>query len=806
MKASLIFVFLFFYGLASLGHSREEGPSTNSRALKSEDSKLWLFTAKVTENYTMQKDTLISFMAGTKKWDKESHSSVKNLASGFITAVIENQAENPAKNFSFNTDDGEPISITVSGGGSHTESSDYIESIDGKMISANNRKINISGSAFKATVQFHYSDEYKYATIVINIKAKGSDNERIYAGEWKDYSGNIDDYFISCLGGCDISSDKTCNITKTASGYHASWKSSKNEQRNTVSGTEYINSESSLEFIISPYKEPDKPEVTLSGCSELGTEEQSNVIASGKPEGGKFRFWVEPDNLFNVQSDCGSSASLTGATPGKGTLYVEYTSPEGKTNKTSQPASCVKIDKYNGGQDIPQIALFDIDGKKLPAIINVPLSVNPERASDLVKFVPDDPGIITAVGLGDKVAFQAIRAGITTMQATTKCGGKTGPTIEVKVVNCDKKTVETLERMREAATENLKEANEELQRIANSEEFEKARDEIVESTEELLAKSALTIMGSGKIHGPVETAVEIAEAGEAVSEMVASATREEFDEKTLTATLKALGTGVTKALLGAMGVHEAAKKFGDNLGQILYHESVLESVMKNFEKADKDLQIIIRQQQQCKGEKTEPQKQDVPKTKPTPQPSEPTAKTETPPVQKPGTTAETPPVQEPSTDKPTTDEPPISPPSPTSQPRQVGLPYSPASECGCNSSQGIEVSTQGFSSLQTGTENLGKCVDNFNNGPVNLYIQTLNQLTVVKDSLAAAVKTGSAGFKMAAGKAVPRINELIGQTKSYDKAGKTFSQEFEACPKSMKSGMEIIGSAKNITAISDTDK
>ena len=536
-----------------------------------------------------------------------------------------------------------------------------------------------------------------------------------------------------------------------------------------------------------------KPEVMLDGCSELGVGEQGQVNASGKPEGGSYRFWVEPQGMLTVESK-GTSAILHGSSPGSGTLYVEYTSPEGKTNQTSQPAYCVKIENYNGGQEIPQIPLFDIYGNKLSGVLKLPVSAQPSNIEELVDYVAADQSVISVVGLSGEVELRGSRKGKTTFQAKTNCKNTIGPTVEVEVVNCDKETVEALERMREAGMENLKEANERLQKISNSEEFEKARDEIVESTIELLAKSALTIIGSGKIHGPVETAVEIAEAGEAVSEMVASATKEEFDERTLTATLKALGTGATKALLGAMGVHEAAKKFGGNLGQIILHESEMKDEMENFENADKALQKIIRQQQICKGEKTEPQKKDVPKTEPTPEPTEPTTKTETPPVKKPAATTEIP------TDKESTiEEPPISPPSPTSEPRQVGLPYSPASECGCISSKGIGVSAEGFSALQTGMENLGKCVDNFSNGPVNGYIQTLNEWTYISDSLAAAVKSGSVGFKVAAGKAVLRIKELIGQTKSYDQAGKTFSEEFKACPESMKIGIGVINSAKTVT-------
>ena len=246
----------------------------------------------------MQKDTLISFMAGDKQWDKEKHVTVRTTTSGEITAVIENQAEDPASEFWFHTDSGEPVSINVTGQGSHSESSKYNETIDGKLISANIRNINVSGSALPgASLMFYYTPDSKDVSAGIGIKAKGSDIGRMFYDEWKDTGGDIDDYYLSCSAGCDAAGERSCNITKTSTGYQASWKTSESRQRHTVDGTEFITTESSLSLTIKPYKEPDKPEVTLYGCSELSTDEQGEVFASGKPEGGKFRFWVEPGNL-----------------------------------------------------------------------------------------------------------------------------------------------------------------------------------------------------------------------------------------------------------------------------------------------------------------------------------------------------------------------------------------------------------------------------------------------------------------------------------------------------------------------------
>ncbi len=162
--------------------------------------------------------------------------------------------------------------------------------------------------------------------------------------------------------------------------------------------------------------------------------------------------------------------------------------------------------------------------------------------------------------------------------------------------------------------------------------------------------------------------------------------RRNFTEMHLRQPYDELGSKVIRALsLGVAEVQQAAQRFGENIGQILDHEDVLKSAMENWEKADKDLKRIEQLQQICKGDKTEPQKQEEPKADQTPEPTEPTPATEPKPTRlKP---SPTPPEgaangRTHSHREPGDEEPPISPPPPTSEPRQVGLPYSPE-ECGC---------------------------------------------------------------------------------------------------------------------------
>ncbi len=753
----------------------------------------------------MQKDTLISFMAGNYKWDKEKHVTVKTVSSGVITAVIENQAEIPDNEFEFDSDYVDPINITVSGQGSHSESSSYLETIDGKMVDADIRDINVSGSDLpKTTVQFYYSHDSKSVSISTGINAKGSDKGRMFDDEWKDFGGDIDQYYISCVGGCDVSSDKNCKISKTGSVYQATWKSSENKRRNSIDGTSFITIESTLDVTISPYKEPDKPEVSLYGCSELSIEEQGEVMASGKPEGGKFRFWVEPGNLFNVQSDGESSAILTGATPGKGTIYVEYTSPEGKTNTASQPASCVKIENYNGGQKIPQIALFDIDGKKLPGVLKIPVEAQPSNLEELVDFVPADKTVLSAVGLSGAVELTGSKEGNTTLQAQTNCGHAAGPTVEVEVVNCDDETIARLEKQRQAATENLQIATKELQKLAGSKEFEKARDDLVASTGDLLVKVGVTIISGGKSPSAgINTAAQIANDAVGLSDMIASRSHEELFINGVKAAAGKIWGATASTLVGLESIAEAADRFYENIGEIQLHEEALKSVLESYEKALKALEDVVRRQQICKRDKTQPQKKEEPKADPTPEPPDPKPpvdpkpKTDTPPAKKPPT--------EPPAPKPGDEDPPISPPPPTSKPRQVGLPYSPE-DCGCDKTKDISVSSEGFSTLQAGIKNIGDCVEKFNKTSVNAYANTLRELSALTDSLKVAADGDPEIFRVKSIKAKPQLDSLIEQTKSYDEAGKTFLKQFEKCPESVTTGMEVLKSALTVTVDSITTK
>jgi len=789
--------------------------SSISFAQKSDDRQLWLITAKISHNSTYQRDTASSFMAGPKKWEKEYHQSARETASGTITAIVENQAENPAKDFLYHSDAGDPVSFTVTGNGSNSESSNSQETIDGTLISADIRTDNVAGTARPgATLSFEYSDEAKSFGIALDIKAVGSYKGRMFDGEWKDYGGDYDDYNISCGGGGDALNDKNCKMSKTGTSYQGSWKESESEKHHTSNGPEYRTSVTTVEITVMPYKESDKPVVTIDGCKDLGVGETGTVLATAKPLGGSFKFWVEPADMMSVSAS-EATATLTGQKPGRGVLMVEYTTPDGKTAQTSAEASCVTIESYNGGQAIQQIALFDIDGKKESGIVNVPVKGQPENATELVKFEPANPGVLSAVGVGNEVTLQGLRTGTTTLQAKTKCGETTGPSVEVEVVNCDDETIATLERMKKAALENLVEATNEMQRVAGSPEFEKARDELVSSTRELLAKTVLTVIANGKSPTIViDVAAEIADKGAALSEVIASSNPEEMKDnigKTAAGDSfekiveKKFGEAVSdlcgKSLSAVFAIDEvqkAAKKFGDNMGEILKHDDVMKSLMDSYEQAMRNFDRISKRLNVCMAGTEKPQAKEQPKSDPTPKPSDPKIPKEPSPKTQPSE-GEQPKPAEPTTTEPTfDDEVLVDPEPPTVPPKQVCLPYEPA-DCGCNKSKDLTIKSADFSSLGTGLKNLGTCVENFRSTSLTDYHLALQEMSQLTDSLSSTLKSNAEAFLIKAKASKPRLDSLVYRVKSYDKAGSEFLNKMDKCPDSVTSGMEIFQSVEKIT-------
>lgn len=775
--------------------------SDNSFAQDSDKRQLWLITARITTSSTFRQDTAINVSIGNYRSTKEIRRSATTTASGTITAVVENQAENPLLEFQYSSDAGEPVSYHVSGNGSYSSSSESTESVNGSLVHSDVRRDNVSGTAHPgATIQFYYSDDSKFADAVISIKATGSYKGRIFSGDWNDYGGNYDDYGINCSGGGDASSGN-CKITKTGKGYQASCKTVENTRRTTVDGTEYRTSETTFEMTVVPYKESEKPVVTLDGCSKIGIGGQGTATANAKPDGGTYKFWVEPSDMMTVSAN-GAQAVLTGKTPRHGVLMVEYTTPDGKTAQTSMEAACVSIESYNGGQAIPVIGLFDVDGKKKNGILTVPVKAQPANGAEMVKFEPADPGVLSAVGVGNEVTLQGLRTGKTSLQAKTNCGDNTGPAVEVEVANCDEETIAILGRMMKAAKEGQKDAYQAIERIVGTKEFEEMENKIAESTGTLAVKTAGLIVGTlsgGKgVDAGVKTAGDLFGRASNVIDVLKGDNIDAHISNFSQLYIELKGGPIQQTIAGGIETFSAANQFGKDLGKMIGASRQLESAMKEAEHWNKVVEDIVARQKFCRKSSQSPQPKQEPTAKPETKPAEPTAKTQTPPIQEPTTSEQPQPTEPSTTDDPKDDGTEISPPSPTSEPKRVGLPFSPG-ECGCNQTDSLNVSQKGFSTLQTGMENLGECVESFSKGPLTNYIQTLQNWQTVLDTLQEATKAKPAEFKLVSARSLPQLEKIQQQIKSFDTEGKKFVEAFSICPKSMEAGVGLMQSAEIIT-------
>lgn len=571
--------------------------------------------------------------------------------------------------------------------------------------------------------------------------------------------------------------------------------------------------------------ELEKPEVTLYGCSELGTGEQIDVSASGKPEGGKFRFWVEPGNLFTIQPDGESSAILTGATPGKGTLYVEYTTSDGQTAKDTQQAAYLKVDSYNGGEELPQIALYNIEGKKTNGVLTVPVEMEPAASADLLRFEVASPDILSATGVADNVLLQGIRTGKTTVQAKTPCGKVVGPSVDAEVVYCDDETKAKLAEEARIAAEIIKEQLKELEDIINSEEYKKASGRILESSANLALKTSGLIFGMAAGVPGADQAVQatgkVFGSGSALLDLFRSGSLDEARMNTVKLGIELFDAAILGVVSGAEETYKAAQDFGEDLGVIEGATYRMSNAQQWIEHWSRYIDDLIRRQKLCESGTGQAGGQGEPSQEPVQKPAEPGTGTVNQPAggagaEEPG--GRQPSAEEPAAGEPTGEVPPdegepggqpggekapgeggeISPPPPTTETGQVGLPYTPG-ECGCNNTKSMKPDSEVFATLQVGMQNLNKCVDDFQNGPLTSYVKTLEEWQTVTSELTTALGKDQKSIETAVLNAIPRMETLLQQTQSFDIAGQEFIKDFEKCPSSSSSWMDILKTALTVT-------
>lgn len=237
-------------------YTTPDGPHeiTDSREVEVVRPGLWLIRAKVTETTSWHRDTVDTVILGDKKWIKESRSEGKKEVIGEVTAVVENMAVDPDRDFSYSSDPGVPVSLNASWTGSYANSDDYKETIGGTLIQENHSKGQASGHASDICgIEFEYSADYKSVSAGIGILAEYQHKDRRYRDEWTEYEGKYP-YTINCSIGCDETGGRVCNINKVGAGYQVNLIFNEDEKKSSLAGTEYIRSNRTLELTVTPLK------------------------------------------------------------------------------------------------------------------------------------------------------------------------------------------------------------------------------------------------------------------------------------------------------------------------------------------------------------------------------------------------------------------------------------------------------------------------------------------------------------------------------------------------------------------------
>jgi hypothetical protein len=555
---------------------------------------------------------------------------------------------------------------------------------------------------------------------------------------------------------------------------------------------------------------PPEAKVLLAGCAELAVGQQAEVAATGEPQGGSYRFRSDPASRLNV-AEQGSAATITGADPGQATLHVEYTPSGGRSARTSQPVTVLRIESVNGGQPVPKIGLFDLDGKRTSGNLSVPVSIVPAGAGDYLAYRPDDPGVLPAVGRGNTVLLQGIRVGLTTFQAATSCGGATGPAIPVEVALCDDDVIRRLGVLERNYQNAVQEALQEDGRIRNGKEFEEA-ERIGPSTQDLADKTASLIVGTLAVGAgatrSAHTGAQIYLHGTNLRDGLSG----DAEMAAIQSALLAGKQAVTGAIVAATLAADAAARFGNDLGAVFYTTSRLAQIRRAFDRYVAQLDDVRRRQEFCRTGDEEGPEPKAPESDPATQeddpteplvPRDPQVPAQEPPVPTPTTPGDAPPGDATPGDGPPDGTPPdpseptqLPPAQPGPSDQAMGLPQG-GQGCGCAPSgtgPTIRGDAAGLEQVAAGFQNLQFCIQQFSAGPLTQYQATLEEWDTVLAGLGgtgAQVATGAAD-----GDIIAILDSLLARTKDFDEQGGMFHAGFQSCPAAVDAGMMVVRSSQ----------
>lgn len=235
------------------------------------------------------------------------------------------------------------------------------------------------------------------------------------------------------------------------------------------------------------------PTVAMDACLHLAKGEVREVIAQGSPEGGTYHFISTPVEVFALNRQQNNTASIQGKKPGKGELTVEYTR-NGKRASATVAGSVVELVNINGGNQIPKLGLYDVDGKKINTVYSFPLKLNP--ADSFVQMTLGNDTLASVINTTSNVQIQPVKLGKTIMQAKTLCGNNIGEPVPIEIVRCDDDVQQQLRTKKGEHKQRLDTIVKRITGLTGDSEFQRAGTEIADTTKDMAIKTGETIINT----------------------------------------------------------------------------------------------------------------------------------------------------------------------------------------------------------------------------------------------------------------------------------------------------------------------
>jgi hypothetical protein len=480
-----------------------------------------------------------------------------------------------------------------------------------------------------------------------------------------------------------------------------------------------------------------KVKVALDGCLDLPLRGEGTAAARGEPGGGTYRFRSEPSSLLSIRSD-GAAATVRCMEPGRGRLHVEYRKGESERAEGSVRASCVEFRSVNKGEPLPPVALFDEEGRRLAAVGNVSAEITPSDGADLLVYIPADPSIGTAVGLGAIVQVMGMREGETAMTARTRCGGRVGPEFQMEVVRCDEAVVKRLAHDRETIDAFLRHIEKEIGRVYASKEFDLATNHLASSTADLAIKTAVTVASA---LGPVKGIAGMSDLGVAdnLKDVLGASLADDSDGQKLDKQISsglgllvgAKGTPRQQRFANLASLISASKAFADALGAAITVSEIIEHWKPLHDEWFRKLEDNVRQQRNCRSERR--RDADIQAVSLPPQ----------------------------------------------SAPRRGGFPYEEGG-CGCTEKL-LGPDAQGLGEMKRGLMTMKECNEGFRSETLEPFERTLGRWYAMLDRLEAAASGGRETWKAAALEELTELETLKIEMEEFGRKGAEFEAKLESC-------------------------